>query len=154
MHREPVIDVGARGFEPPTSWSQTTRSTKLSYAPNRAESLPRFASLRIWGAHAARPRSDGFPAVIFKLRRLPKPSFLVEGLAFPARGARSPVQRSIPNSARAVFRLRPLVHLAGSRNPSPGRDRSGRLRNILPPDAKNKARLRWRRDASQTIPLV
>src|SRR6187200_90366 len=26
--------VGARGFEPPTSWSQTTRSTKLSYAPN------------------------------------------------------------------------------------------------------------------------
>jgi hypothetical protein len=32
--------IGARGFEPPTSWSQTTRSTKLSYAPNRAESLP------------------------------------------------------------------------------------------------------------------
>ncbi len=28
------VDVGARGFEPPTSWSQTTRSTKLSYAPN------------------------------------------------------------------------------------------------------------------------
>ena len=25
--------VGARGFEPPTSWSQTRRSTKLSYAP-------------------------------------------------------------------------------------------------------------------------
>jgi hypothetical protein len=25
--------IGARGFEPPTSWSQTTRSTKLSYAP-------------------------------------------------------------------------------------------------------------------------
>jgi hypothetical protein len=29
-----IIHVGARGFEPPTSWSQTTRSTKLSYAPN------------------------------------------------------------------------------------------------------------------------
>ena len=27
------IYIGARGFEPPTSWSQTTRSTKLSYAP-------------------------------------------------------------------------------------------------------------------------
>jgi hypothetical protein len=27
------VHVGARGFEPPTSWSQTTRSTKLSYAP-------------------------------------------------------------------------------------------------------------------------
>ena len=26
--------VGATGFEPATSWSQTTRSTKLSYAPN------------------------------------------------------------------------------------------------------------------------
>src|SRR5207249_12099544 len=29
-------NVGARGFEPPTSWSQTTRSTKLSYAPASA----------------------------------------------------------------------------------------------------------------------
>gem|GEM_PF-5984625 len=26
--------VGAVGFEPTTSWSQTRRSTKLSYAPN------------------------------------------------------------------------------------------------------------------------
>src|SRR4029453_6999194 len=33
MVRRSVIHVGARGFEPPTSWSQTTRSTKLSYAP-------------------------------------------------------------------------------------------------------------------------
>ena len=34
-HSAPIeINVGARGFEPPTSWSQTTRSTKLSYAPN------------------------------------------------------------------------------------------------------------------------
>ena len=40
--------IGARGFEPPTSWSQTTRSTKLSYAPNRAESLPRFISSCIY----------------------------------------------------------------------------------------------------------
>jgi hypothetical protein len=31
--------VGARGFEPPTSWSQTTRSTKLSYAPNSTRFL-------------------------------------------------------------------------------------------------------------------
>ena len=27
------INIGATGFEPATSWSQTTRSTKLSYAP-------------------------------------------------------------------------------------------------------------------------
>ncbi len=25
--------VGARGFEPPTSWSQTRRATRLRYAP-------------------------------------------------------------------------------------------------------------------------
>lgn len=25
--------VGAEGFEPPASWSQTRRSTRLSYAP-------------------------------------------------------------------------------------------------------------------------
>jgi hypothetical protein len=30
-------DVGATGFEPATSWSQTTRSTKLSYAPRYIE---------------------------------------------------------------------------------------------------------------------
>jgi hypothetical protein len=39
--------VGARGFEPPTSWSQTTRSTKLSYAPHVARSLPRTIPSRI-----------------------------------------------------------------------------------------------------------
>ena len=26
-------DIGVTGFEPATSWSQTTRSTKLSYTP-------------------------------------------------------------------------------------------------------------------------
>jgi hypothetical protein len=36
--------VGARGFEPPTSWSQTTRSTKLSYAPKLWIDLSRIAS--------------------------------------------------------------------------------------------------------------
>jgi hypothetical protein len=33
---EPLLSsqgIGATGFEPATSWSQTTRSTKLSYAP-------------------------------------------------------------------------------------------------------------------------
>jgi hypothetical protein len=27
--------VGAEGFEPPASWSQTRRSTRLSYAPTK-----------------------------------------------------------------------------------------------------------------------
>jgi hypothetical protein len=30
-------EIGATGFEPATSWSQTTRSTKLSYAPVKPE---------------------------------------------------------------------------------------------------------------------
>src|SRR5947207_8498545 len=29
----PIGKVGVTGFEPATSWSQTTRSTKLSYTP-------------------------------------------------------------------------------------------------------------------------
>lgn len=28
------VKIGATGFEPATSWSQTKRSTKLSYAPD------------------------------------------------------------------------------------------------------------------------
>lgn len=32
--------VGADGFEPPTSWSQTRRSTRLSYAPTKGEESP------------------------------------------------------------------------------------------------------------------
>jgi hypothetical protein len=28
-----AIQIGVTGFEPATSWSQTTRSTKLSYTP-------------------------------------------------------------------------------------------------------------------------
>jgi hypothetical protein len=30
-----AIQIGVTGFEPATSWSQTTRSTKLSYTPVR-----------------------------------------------------------------------------------------------------------------------
>ena len=32
-----VKNLGATGFEPATSWSQTKRSTKLSYAPERVK---------------------------------------------------------------------------------------------------------------------
>ncbi len=38
----PADMVGARGFEPPTSWSQTRRSTKLSYAPKRNTTMGLF----------------------------------------------------------------------------------------------------------------
>ena len=41
--------VGARGFEPPTSWSQTRRSTKLSYAPK----LPAGGLIRRAGGNYA-----------------------------------------------------------------------------------------------------
>ncbi len=34
MSQKPfVLLVGARGFEPPASWSRTKRATKLRYAP-------------------------------------------------------------------------------------------------------------------------
>ena len=33
----PLLLVGVTGFEPATSWSQTTRSTKLSYTPEPDE---------------------------------------------------------------------------------------------------------------------
>src|SRR6266540_6487828 len=108
--------VGARGFEPPTSWSQTTRSTKLSYAPNRAKSLSRFGVLRIRKFNRISSRD--------------------------------------PNSARVAFQPQEPIRHVGSRNPRPDRARSGRPRNILRSDAKNKARSRSRRDASQMIPLV
>src|SRR3954468_15237394 len=33
--------VGVRGFEPPTSWSQTRRATGLRYTPKRARMIRR-----------------------------------------------------------------------------------------------------------------
>ena len=68
------------------------------------------------------------------------------------------VDRSVtawtPNSARAVFPLRLRLRLAGSRNQLLDRVRSVRHRNISNPDAKNRVRSRWSRDASQTTPSV
>ena len=37
--------IGATGFEPATSWSQTKRSAKLSYAPWRREIVPQVNDL-------------------------------------------------------------------------------------------------------------
>ena len=37
FERAVQIYVGARGFEPPTSWSRTKRSTELSYAPMKSD---------------------------------------------------------------------------------------------------------------------
>ena len=31
-----ILKIGARGFEPPTSRSQTERTTRLCYAPNKS----------------------------------------------------------------------------------------------------------------------
>ena len=43
--------VGVTGFEPATSWSQTRRSTKLSYTPKmHGESEPP-PSVLPWGRH-------------------------------------------------------------------------------------------------------
>jgi hypothetical protein len=34
--------VGVRGFEPPTSWSQTRRATRLRYTPTTSSNTPPF----------------------------------------------------------------------------------------------------------------
>src|SRR6188472_1029748 len=120
------------------------RRTRLKVVPNHALyqaklrpeyaacCLPRILFSRIWRAVAAatcdwRPRQS---------------LFLFRG------------QRSTPNSARAFFPLRIRLRFAGPRNQLPDRVRAARPRNISNPDAKNRARLRWRRDASQTTPSV
>jgi hypothetical protein len=128
-----AIHVGARGFEPPTSWSQTTRSTKLSYAPNMQRDCYHEFCSRASGERTRLACCDWRPR---------QSLFLFH------------VQCSSPNSARAVFPPRVGVRLAGSRNRLPDRVRSARSRNISNPDAKNRARSRWRRDASQTTPSV
>ena len=46
--------VGATGFEPATFWSQTRRSTRLSYAP-KIESFPQIRLIRL-----IRGRNTGF----------------------------------------------------------------------------------------------
>ena len=40
--------VGATGFEPATSWSQTRRSTRLSYTPNNGRRLTRMHPLSMF----------------------------------------------------------------------------------------------------------
>ena len=37
--------VGAKGFEPSTSWSQTKHSTRLSYTPKTSVIITRFFSI-------------------------------------------------------------------------------------------------------------
>jgi hypothetical protein len=111
-----TVHIGARGFEPPTSWSQTTRSTKLSYAPNRVNYYHDSGG-------CASPTFDR-------------------------------IRCSNPNSAPAAFPRQRPIRLGGSRNPLPGHARFAQPQNILPRGAKNKGRLRWHQDASQTIQSV
>ena len=132
-HHLRMDDVGARGFEPPTSWSQTTRSTKLSYAPNMQRVVYHGFCSRASGERTRLACRDWRPRQSLFLFRF---------------------QRSTPNSARAVFPLRPGLRFAGPHNQLLDRVRSARPRNISNPDAKNRARSRWRRDASQTTPSV
>src|SRR5262249_45473158 len=126
------IHIGARGFEPPTSWSQTTRSTKLSYAPDMQ-------------------RDCYTNSVLAHLVGEPDPSGHAD-VRRPRSGR--PTWWSTPNSMRAASRLLGWLRFAGSRNQLLDRVRSARPRNISNPDAKNITRSRWRRDASQTTPLV
>src|SRR6202035_3373279 len=44
------VQIGVTGFEPATSWSQTTRSTKLSYTPDFMMNIMRrdFSHAETW----------------------------------------------------------------------------------------------------------
>src|SRR2546421_6989211 len=44
---ESAEKLGVTGFEPATSWSQTRRSTKLSYTPDAARHLTRVTGTRM-----------------------------------------------------------------------------------------------------------
>jgi hypothetical protein len=125
--------IGARGFEPPTSWSQTTRSTKLSYAPDMQRVV--YHGFRSCASGSAGPDVSGHSDV----RRPP---------------SGRPTRWSTPNSAPAVFPPRIPLRFVASRNPLLDRVRSGRPRNISSPDAKNRVRSRWRQDASRTTPSI
>ena len=43
--------IGVTGFEPATSWSQTRRSTKLSYTPDAGRDLTPSAPIRMRNIH-------------------------------------------------------------------------------------------------------
>ena len=64
------------------------------------------------------------------------------------------VQRSTPNSARAVFLLRAGLRFAGLRNQLLDLVRFARPRNTSNSDAKNRARSHWSRDTLHMIPSV
>src|SRR5437867_7794401 len=51
--------VGVTGFEPATSWSQTRRSTKLSYTPCSARDLTRSRPKRIQNLGSACAATTG-----------------------------------------------------------------------------------------------
>src|SRR5262245_1335352 len=126
------IHVGARGFEPPTSWSQTTRSTKLSYAPNMQRVV----------YHGFRTRASG------------RAGSSAHAELSATHGSGRPTRSSTPNSARAFFPLQRWVLLAASRNQLPDRARSDRPRNTSNRDAKNRVHSHWLRDASRTTPSI
>src|SRR6476660_10637159 len=114
--------------------SQTTRSTKLSYAPNMQRVVYHgFCSRASLGS------ARGSRAAIGGLANRSS-SFVSNVLT--------------PNLARVVFPLRVRLRFAGLRNQLLDRVRSALRRNISNRDAKNRVRSRWRRDASQTTPSV
>src|SRR6476619_6404652 len=113
--------------------SQTTRSTKLSYAPDMQRVVYHgFCSRASLGsARGSRTAIGGL-----------------------ANRSSSFVSNVTPNLVRVVFPLRVWLRFAGSHNQLLDRVRSVRPRSISNRDAKNRGRSRWRRDASQTTPSV
>ena len=70
---DPRKFFGATGFEPATSWSQTTRSTKLSYAPNMQRVVyhgfrSRASSEPTWPCPAIGGLAKRSPCFVFVLK--------------------------------------------------------------------------------------
>ena len=97
------------------SWSQTTRSTKLSYAPNMQRVVYHgFSFSRIWGAHAARD-CDWRPrqSLLLRVQRLPqirRESFFHCGYGFvsPGRVINCLIASDLPDPEIFRFRMRKI----------------------------------------------
>jgi hypothetical protein len=103
--------IGATGFEPAASWSQTKRSTKLSYAPSRLSSLAQLSivgrALSRRGSRRRRPETTDARHVDDG-RRSPGP-----GMDLPRRaGCRQPLQSNEQNAGRFTVQIHPLRRVA------------------------------------------
>src|SRR5882757_9746166 len=96
------LDIGARGFEPPTPWSRTRCSTRLSHAPTRStDAEPRQPKALALAFDSAKKYST--PVVAFAPEGLAPSAAEHMARALPARRAgRPPDSRQDAGATRAA----------------------------------------------------